>query len=58
MTSKITKADETHVTYQYYFLDGEKSFLESMLDYMPRWHREFVFYVREGPSIREYGRLC
>ncbi|XP_046854988.1 indoleamine 2,3-dioxygenase 2-like [Xenia sp. Carnegie-2017] len=34
--------------------DGEKSFLESMLDYMPRWHREFVLYVRDGPSIREY----
>ncbi|XP_028415868.1 indoleamine 2,3-dioxygenase 2-like [Dendronephthya gigantea] len=38
--------------------DGEKSFLESMLDYMPRWHREFVFYVRNGPSVRDYVQNC
>ncbi|XP_046854989.1 indoleamine 2,3-dioxygenase 2-like isoform X1 [Xenia sp. Carnegie-2017] len=34
--------------------DGEQTFLESMLDHMPRWHREFLLYVRSGPSIREY----
>ncbi|CAB3999950.1 Indoleamine 2,3-dioxygenase 2, partial [Paramuricea clavata] len=34
--------------------DGQKAFLESMLDYMPRWHREFVLYVRNGPSVRDY----
>lgn len=40
------------------YLDGQKAFSESMLDYMPRWHREFVLYVRNGPSVRDYGKLC
>ncbi|XP_028415696.1 indoleamine 2,3-dioxygenase 2-like [Dendronephthya gigantea] len=34
--------------------DGEKTYLESMLDYMPRGHRQFVQEIRKGPSIRDY----
>ncbi|CAB3981535.1 indoleamine 2,3-dioxygenase 2 isoform X2 [Paramuricea clavata] len=33
---------------------GEKSFLDFMLDYMPRGHRKFVLNVRKGPSVRNY----
>lgn len=34
--------------------DGKPSYLESMLNYMPRGHRDFILFIKTGPSIREY----
>ena len=38
-----------------HFLGGGR-YLERMLDYMPRAHRDFIRAIRKGPSIRNFGK--
>ena len=37
-------------------LSDKQEFLDTMLDYMPRDHREFILYLRKTSTVKSYGK--